>query len=330
MKNRYYIQRWFAMFSIGSLMFFIPVAGWGMIASNVPGITVFGSQDNDVHIVLGPSLQMETGDMTSTIQGPENGGWKSRLEWSLDKLIYLGGVASVRFLGKYELTTGFWKSVAGGDGTLKDDDWFYGIYGNSRAVHSNSGTETDGLHVNLNFCYHVILKEGLVLSPIVGFSYTKWDWETRTGYQTSIDPVTFYSGPLEAGGVLYQEELYVPYIGLALSGLRPSRALDFHVYALYSPLARCDDEDDHVFRSKFILGEADGSFLSLGGDLRWKVNRSWSVVSNVTYTHYDLRGEQQQYFYAGTNPPVGTIYTGIDLKIEGSQTYFGLMITYEF
>lgn len=315
---------------IGILGITYPVTSWGMIASNVPGVTLFGSQDRDFHILLGPSLQIERGDMTYSIQGPEDGGWKSQLEWELDNFLYVGGVISARFRGKYEFNTGLWKSVAGGNGTMKDDDWFYAVYGDTPAVQSSSDLETDGLHFNMNLHYHITLREGMALSPIIGYSYTKWDWETQEGYQTSIDPYNFYVGPLPAGGVTYKEELYVPYIGVGFSGLTFSPAFGFHLYALYSPIAQCDDEDDHKLRGKIINGDSDGTFLSLGGDIRWKITESWSLTGNVNYTHYDLSGEQQQYFYAGTNPPVGTLFTDIDLDIEGSQTYFGFMATYEF
>ena len=323
-------RRLFLIIGISSIAILFPLVSWGMVASNVPGITLFGSQDSAFHILIGPSFQLERGDMTYTIQGPEDGGWKSQLEWELDNLFYVGGVLSARFRGKYEFNTGLWKSVAGGKGTMKDDDWFYAIYGSTPVVQSSSDIETDGLHFNMNMHYHVTLREGMTLSPIVGYSYTKWDWDTQEGYQTSLDPFTFYVGPLPAGGVTYTEELYVPYIGLAFSALTKLPSLGFHFYALYSPIAQCDDEDDHKLRSKLINGDTDGTFLSLGGDVRWKITKSWSVTSNINYTRYDLSGEQQQYFYAGSNPPAGTLFTGIDLDIEGSQTYFGLMATYEF
>ncbi|GAK60582.1 outer membrane protease [Candidatus Vecturithrix granuli] len=329
MKNSDHIRISLIMFWIWSIMLFIPAVGWSMIASNVPGITIFGSQDDAFHLSFGPSFQIETGDMTYTIQGPEDGGWKSRLKWDLEKLFYLGGLASVRFRGKYELTAGVWKAVAGGDdGTMQDDDWFYGDYGSSLAVQSLSDLETDGFHFNVNLRYHFRLREGLTLSPVAGYSYTKWDWETLEGYQTSIDPLAFYVGPLEAGSIIYQEELHVPYLGLAFSGLIKSSGFGFNVYALLSLIVQCYDEDDHTLRSKLIKGDADGSFLSLGGDLRWEITKSWSIAGNVNYTRYDLNGEQEQYYYAGDY--ADTLFTGIDLEIEGSQTYFGLMAVYEF
>lgn len=315
---------------ISSIILLSALTSWAMIASSISESSLFDSQDSAFHLSFGPSLQIERGDMTYSIQGPEDGGWKSQLEWDLDNLLYVGGVISARFRGTYEFNTGLWKSVSGGDGTMKDDDWFYAVYGNTPVVQSESDTESDGLHFDVNMRYRFTLRKGMTLSPIIGYAYTKWDWETQEGYQTAVDPFSFYVGPLPAGGVTYTEELYVPYIGLAFSGVTESAALGFQLYGLYSPIAQCDDEDDHKLRGKIINGETDGTFLSLGGDVRWKLSQSWSVTGNLNYTSYDLSGEQRQYFYAGTNPPIGTLFTGIDLDIEGSQTYFGLMASYEF
>ena len=99
------------------------------------------------------------------------------------------------------------------------------------------------------------------------------------------------------------------------------------MYTLYSPIARCDDEDDHILRSKLSQGQTDGTFLSLGGDVRWSFTYRWSVTGTLNYSAYDLTGDQTQYFYAGDNAGRGA--SNIDMTVEGSQVYFGLRVGYD-
>jgi outer membrane protease len=119
----------------------------------------------------------------------------------------------------------------------------------------------------------------------------------------------------------------VPYIGLAFSGLTLSPSFGFNVYALYSPVAHCEDRDDHIMRSKLSTGETDGTFFSVGGNVRWQLTTHLSVTSSLNYTLYDLEGEQDQAFY-GTDT-FGTGSSGIDLDIEGDQVYFGFTVGYD-
>ncbi|MBD3305140.1 omptin family outer membrane protease [candidate division KSB3 bacterium] len=309
-----------------------PVAGWGMIASNASRLTLY-EEDSGLHMLLGASVDVENGDMTYTIQGPEGGGWKSELAWDLENVVYLGVNASATFLKDFQTNVGFWKSVTEDSGLMKDSDWLFADYGDSRAVYSESDITVDAFHLDINFRYNLLRSETLLLGPMVGYSYRNWQWETGEGYQTSINPYQFYSGPLPPAGesppsITYEQQLQIPYVGVALS-LFPERfLLNSNVYALYSPLAYCEDEDDHVLRSKLNTGESDGTFFAVGGDIRWQYRNRWSFTGKVTYTTYDLEGDQDQYFYAGSN--VGTRFTDIDLSIEGSQVYLGFVVGYSF
>jgi outer membrane protease len=279
------------------------------------------------HLHLGASLNVEYGDMTYTIQGPEDGGWKSVLEWPLENIVYLGGLGSFSFSRKFQVNVGFWKSITEEAGTMKDSDWLYGYYGNRKAVYSETDTTVDSTQFDINFRYDFFQRESFSLGGILGYAYTKWDWTAGNGYQWTIDPNNFYQGAIEGIGITYVQKVKVPYLGLALSLSSASSAFGFNVYTLYSPIAKCDDEDDHILRSKLSQGQTDGTFLSIGGDLRWSFTYHWSLTGTLNYSAYDLTGDQVQYFYAGENAGSGA--TGIDMTVEGSQVYLGLRVGYE-
>ena len=315
-----------AMLSV-VLLFLFPAFGWTMIASNSSNVTLLDMEDQGIQLFLGASIDVENGDMTYIIQGSEDGGWKSELEWPLENIVYIGGVASVDFRRKFQVNAGIWTSVTDDAGKMKDSDWLFGFYGDQRVIYSETEATVDSTQFDVNLRYNFLSRETLSLGAILGYSYTKWDWKAGNGFQTTIDPFTFFQGPIEGIGITYEEKIQVPYLGLALSMFPLNSSFGFNVYTLYSPIAQCDDEDDHIQRFKLSTGETDGTFLSLGGDLRWKFTDSWSLTGRINYTSYDLEGEQNQSFYAGEN--AGIRFENIDLTVEGSQVYIGLMLGYE-
>jgi outer membrane protease len=230
---------------------------------------------------------------------------------------------------KVQINAGLWKSVTEDAGTMKDTDWEFRFYGNQPVVYSETDATVDSTQFDVNLRYDFLQRATMSLGALVGFAYTHWDWEAGNGFQTTIDPINYYQGPIEGIGITYKQDLYVPYLGAALS-LFPAQSTGITLYTLYSPFAYCEDEDDHILRSKLSTGETDGNFFALGGDVRWKFKGSWSLSGKANYTWYDLDGTQDQFFYSGTNPPAGTRYTNIDLAIEGSQLYLGVMVGYEF
>jgi outer membrane protease len=313
---------------IGGMFLLTPASIWGMIASNPSNLDWPITEGTNFVLSFGVSLDVESGDMTYTIQGPQDGGWKSELEWPLNGLMYMGGIVSARFWERFQLSAGIWKSLNDNAGTMKDSDWLYGYYGDEKAIYSESDSTVEAAHGDVNFQYNIFRLAGGGLGAMVGYSYTKRNWETHEGYQTTIDPYQFYVGPLSGTGVLYEEELQIPYLGVFLSLYPYDSAFGYNVYLLYSSIAKCEDKDDHVLRYKKSTGETRGTFFSLGGEMLWNFRDPWSVTGRLNYTNYDLEGEQDQYFYGGEDPPPGTWFNDIDMTIEGSQFSIGFMINY--
>ena len=275
---------------------------------------------------FGLSLDVESGDMTYTIQGPEDGGWKSELEWPLDNILYVSGLVSVGFFEKWQANVELWKSVTDDAGTMRDGDWFYGYYGDQTVVYSEIDTTVDAFQADLNLRYNFIQKDRLAFGGILGYAYKRWDWEGGDGYQWTIDPYSFYMGPINGPSITYKQDINVPYLGLVFSIFSANSTLGANLYTLYSPIAKSEDETDHLLRGKLGQGETDGTFFSLKGDVRWNLSSRWSLTARANFTRFDLDGKQRQYFYGGDN--AGTSADNIDMTVQGEQTYLGLKVEY--
>lgn len=322
-----HLIKFFRVAWIGMICF-LPISAYGMMASVVNNPALYAYDDTRFQLFLGTSFHTQHGDMTYRIQGKEDGGWKSELEWPIENILYIGEVASLRFMKNFQLNAGFWKSVKDGDGTTKDSDWIYKYYGDVVAVYSETDANVNATEFDMNLRYYFLRRDSLQVGAMFGYAMNKWKWSVGNGYQTTIDPSQYYQGAIPANAATYEEKLYVPYIGITMSS-HFSR-FGINIYTLYSPVAMCDDEDDHKLRSKLSTGESDGTFLSVGADALWNIIGAWSLTGTLQYAYYDLDGTQDQYFYGGKNPPPGTRFENIDFAVSGSQTSFGLMIGYTF
>lgn len=309
----------------------VPEVVQGRMASSLSQRIGTITVGNNFSLYLGTSLGMENGDMTYTIRGPEDGGWRSKLEWPLDGVLYAGGDLSALVGERFQIAASIWKSLNDDAGTMKDSDWLdeYSsylelVYGDDKAVYGEFDSTIDALQVDLNGQFAFLRGPNWALSAILGYAYTSWEWTAGDGFQRS--PFRdFNVGQVSGTGIVYEETINVPYLGVSLS-FTPMSVIGMNLYTLYSPIARCKDIDDHVLRFKKSTGETDGTFLSAGGELFWNFGGGFSLSGTVNYTTYDLEGQQDQVFYAGSN--LGTRYEDIALTVTGSQVAVGLLFGY--
>lgn len=287
---------------------------------------------------FGPSIGVESGDMTYTISGPEDGGWRSELEWPLEGILYAGGTLSARIAGRFHLSAGVWKDLQTDAGTMKDSDWFdeysalFEYYtGDDRAIYGEFESTVNAVQFDVKGQYDAVQLSSLVIGVVMGYAASTLNWTADDGFQRSPIP-DYNAGPIrlpyqgDEHGITYEEKLSVPYAGVAVSLAPMQSPLGIDAYILYSPIAQCDDIDDHLLRDKENVGTSDGTFFSVGGSFSWKFLPSFALTGAVDYTVYDLEGKQDQYFYAGEN--AGTRYNDIDLTVEGSQVSLSLMVGY--
>ncbi len=311
-----------------SLLVLLQAAEAGMIASQTPRLRPLSESYGEMQWSCSVSSILEHGHMTYTIGDPEAGGWKSELEWPLENVFFLGGIATLTFRQQFQLNMGLWKSLPASPGIMKDSDWLYQYYGNRKAIYSESDATVDSTRFDIHLRYNFFGDYVFLAGGMLGYSRTRQDWEVRDGYQWTIDSSEFYQGPLDGLSVTYKQVLDVPYIGMIVSMFSAKGLAGVNGYLLYSPVAKCHDEDDHILRAKLSRGHVQGDFLGAGVDLRWNVADKWSVSGSVKYSSYDLEGDQEQYFYAGEYAESGT--QGIDLTLRGRQLYVGLGAAYDF
>jgi outer membrane protease len=317
-----------------SIFLLIPTSGWSFMASTGSQYAQADNEPFTASFALDAGMQVENGNMTYTIQGPEDGGWKSELEWPLDNIVYGGGVVSVNPFRRWQINAGVWKDLGDDAGTLKDSDWFemlstylYSLTGDSRAVYGEFDATVDAVQFDVNLRYAVLERPAFILNALVGYSYKKWEWTAGNGYQTSA--IADYDiGSITGTGITYEEKLKIPYIGIALAFLPKDSPLGANLSIRYSPFTQCDDVDDHLARYKKSTGETTGSSFGIGGDLSWHFGKSWSLTGTINYESYDLSGDQDQYFYAGEEQ--GTGYSDIDMSVTGHQFSFGALLGYRF
>ena len=313
----------------------------GMLSSPVLGMTapsaVFFLRPEDtrnVQVSFAGSLFGQHGDMTYAIQGPQDGGWKSELEWPIKNMVYGGGVISTAFGDRFSLNVGGWKSLTKNSGTMTDRDWFddlralfLAIYDDDTAIFGEFDTTFDAVKFDGNLRFEFLRRAPLTLGVMAGYAYTQFYWETGDGYQHSPLP-SYNIGAVTGAGITYKQRISTPYLGLSVSLIPEAVSTTLNLYAVYSPIAKCTDLDDHLARQKENTGSTSGNFLSLGSDIHLRVNSSWGVTATVNYATYDLEGSQDQVFYGGTN--AGTRFYNIDMTVTGSQLSLGFLASYNF
>ena len=275
---------------------------------------------------FGLLFDVEFGDMTYVIQGLEDGGWKSELEWPLENVMYAGAEVSLNFKERWRLHAEFLKSVTDDAGTMKDSDWFYSYYDDRVAIYSETSATVDAYHLDMNLGYRFLQKTHVSLGASIGYAYKHWDWTAGGGYQWTIDPFSFYEGPITGPGLTYKEDVYIPYLGLDFAFLSSGSNIGVELLTLYSPFAVCLDESDHLLREKRGEGDTQGNFFAARGSIRWNLSSHWSLGARASIESFDLEGDQTQYFYGGDNAGKGV--SGIDMKVKGTQSYLGLTLGY--
>ncbi len=315
------------------------VVGWissPIFGMTAPSIGYYLQPENiqNVRVSLAGSLVGQNGDMTYTIQGPESGGWKSELEWPIHNTVYGGAVVSTALWERFHLNVGGWKSLNKNSGTMKDSDWYdslrallLALYDDDTAIYGEFDTTLDALKFDGNLRVDVLRQPSLTLGVLAGYAYTQFEWVTGDGYQHS--PISSYNvGNVMGRGILYEQRIKTPYLGLAASFIPQTISTSVNVYALYSPTARCNDVDDHLVRKKKSTGSTRGTFFSFGSDIHIRLSASWNITGMLNYARYDLDGSQNQIFYGGPN--VGTRFSDIDMTVTGRQISLGILLRYGF
>jgi outer membrane protease len=221
------------------------------------------------------------------------------------------------------------QGFAGKAGEMTDSDFLNGDGVRTHFSQSDGYAERANL-LDLKVGWDFYRKKGLRIGAFGAFSYMDFKWSARDGYYqypTSGSPYTmspFTPGtytpwsadetktPLYGTGIIYE----TAYIGGAV-GLRARYALDggFSVDASFgfTPLLRCDAEDNHVFRQIDFYSSLSGGFM-----IEPRVAVEYVPLPRVT-----LRLEIGYRYSWGLKGDLTVVNTGATNVTTGSPYYAG-------
>ena len=179
------------------------------------------------------------------------------------------------------------------------------------------------------------------LYAVYHYQYASHVEDTLTGWQyVPVKPATtppsynagWFSDPT-TDVLEYTITAHEPGLGLMVD-LQALSGLTFQVRAAFTPVY-VSDSDDHKLRTKLSTasGWGAGAYVNVKGKYRFpKYYKDFStyVALDGELISYYVSTTQTQYWYATSDQPQGTKYTGIGHVITSTQFQVGLSFGFEF
>ncbi len=223
-----------------------------------------------------------------------------------------------------------------GSGTMKDSDWLSGpmeisLVGaphDGKDIYSESDAQLDALVLDLRAAWEFrpARAPGMVLAPMLGLLYQRFDYSVRDAHQVGYGPyAATYSGFAPGQVLVYRVSYRAPYVGAraAIASGQLTATADLW----FSPFASADDRDDHVLRSKLSETDASGSAWQVSLGARLALGAADLVQAQAATVRISATGTQHQRFYAG---PLAGSYSDIDAKITSTRNSFLLSYVHRF
>ena len=261
----------------------------------------------------------------------------SKLTWTLDPVLMIGGGITFRPLSWLELNADVWTKAS--DSSVMDDwDWIYS--GERRPEwtdwsHDKEVTVEDGLIIDLNASIPVYRTPELTVHGIIGYLHDHWSWDathggTRYTYSTDASNGLFrdYSGITEydGTGIIYEQTFDTPYLGIGLGA--DFSPITVNAKIIGSTFVSADDYDHHSSRKIKFYGDYSGeTMIGLTGEVVYDLTESLSLGAAVNYVRYStMTGDTEINAYeegATGNDPDGC---GTELH----RTSVNLSLAYRF
>jgi len=212
----------------------------------------------------------------------------SELDWDLENVYMVGGNGSLR-MQRLSVNLGAWVAVSEGDGGhMQDYDWMQ--FGDAQWTHfSDSRSDVAGgwiLDLNAGWDF-VQDPEGLTLRGLLGYKMNVWEWEAYGGY--ALYPEYGYAPHQfdeKAIGIKYEQDLYIPYVGLDLDWF--IWHMNLSAYVLYSPLVYADGYDQHLERGTELNATfSQGDMLGAGLAAKYTFGSGVFISAAVDYQSID-------------------------------------------
>jgi outer membrane protease len=219
-----------------------------------------------------------------------------------------------------------------GSGTMRDSDWLsdsldideVGFANPGKDIYSESDAELDALVVEARAAWEFPLARapGLVLAPIVGMLYQRFDYDVRNVHQVGYGPYApTFTGSAAGQVLLYGVTYRVPYVGARAALARGKVTATADVW--FSPFASAHDRDDHLLRAKLSETDASGTAWQASLGARVALGAHDFVDLQGATVRVSTTGTQHQRFYGGE---FAGLEGDIDAKITSARN--SLLVSY--
>jgi len=235
------------------------------------------------------------GNSTYTIQGEEDGGWKSRLEFPLNSTLLEIKESFPGNASEFELSLSsnfsYQKS-----GKLIDSDWLY-KYRDDLAIYSSSDSRLNVFIFNAALSSAPArLNENINFKLKAGYKYEYFSAKVSNTKQKGSYDGIFYHPDKElsfSGETLdYNIDYYLPYLGLIINAQTNKLLLKYGFN--YSPLTSVRDRDIHILRNKTSRIKASGQAFWHNLGILLNIYPGINISGSINYTKIDTAGTQLQ------------------------------------
>ncbi len=269
------------------------LAAEGAYAMNARNLvsTEFGVGDSEMPVAISLSTGVLNGEGKEFVYG--DGDTVSQLNWDLKDVYMLGLESSVGLGEKWTFNLGAWTNVNDGTGYMTDYDYFdYETWTISDEYLDKSKSNSDVDRVvmlDTNLSRNVYRSNNFFLNTSFGFRYDNFKWGAYDGYGTYTSDFPDIDVEFYGDAVSYEQELYVPYIGL--DATYNLNKWSFNTYVKGSCWAFGEGEDTHHYPAgKMTLREPAGS--SSVGDFQYfpkgESTDYKDEIDNMSYISYGI------------------------------------------
>lgn len=272
---------------VAIIIFFFPSLSLAIHAS-MGSKLVAEDEENSIPFSFRISIEGIEGEANEYVYDEITGDKVSQLDWELESVLMLGGIASLKIKDWLQLNVGGWTAIVEGHGEMEDRDWSPEVSSDWSHWSGHSAELMHGYVLDANMVFPFEIDRSLHISPLIGFKYENFKWNDLGGraiYSTNGWRNDYREFPDDEIGIIYEQRFYVPYLGLNVGG--SYRGFFSNMYATYSAWAWSEGRDQHLNRSLEFLDEIDQQeYIGAGVELGYNINQWLFVALSYDYQEF--------------------------------------------
>ncbi|MEN8190693.1 MAG: omptin family outer membrane protease [Thermodesulfobacteriota bacterium] len=271
-----------------------------------------------------------TGEANEFVYWPQKGGHTaSQLIWQIDDIYMVGTGISVSPISWLTISGDIFVNVADGGGTMDDYDWLLPGYDWTDWSHHENVDVTQGFIWDFSTEMTPFPHSPVKLIGIIGYRADSWEWEARGGtYVYSQDSFRDTEGSFPANdlGITYEQNFYVPYLGLGLvADLGP---LVIKARVMGSTIAWGEANDFHHMRGLETKDEFEmESWIGVDVSGEFRFGPNLGLRASFNYSDYDTMKGDAEWNYLYENK---YLYLDDGAGADLSTTMFALSFLVNF